>query len=146
MLIVTRPYSLQILLNEGLICVSEQELYAAQQLRAEQIRRRDEEKWRQAEQHQRNGQITQEQSESNARTLDKWPEKSSHNLRSLVARSGISSRHTGYQGHRTSGFRTYSTSQPPFRVPYTSIRTRFDSSNRRISHSLDFIHLVFSWN
>ena len=71
MLIVTRPYSLQILLNEGLICVSEQELYAAQQLRAEQIRRRDEEKWRQAEQHQRNGQITQEQSESNARTLDK---------------------------------------------------------------------------
>ena len=63
MLIVTRPYSLQILLNEGLICVSEQELYAAQQLRAEQIRKRDE-----AEQHQRDGQIAQEQSESNART------------------------------------------------------------------------------
>lgn len=66
MLIVTRPYSLQILLDEGLICVSEQELYAAQQLRAEQIRKRDEEKWRQAEQHQRDDQITQEQSESNA--------------------------------------------------------------------------------
>lgn len=51
--------------------VNKQELYAAQQLRAEQIRKRDEEKWRQAEQHQRDGQITQEQSESNARTLDK---------------------------------------------------------------------------
>lgn len=70
MLIVTRPYSLQILLNEGLICISEQELYAAQQLRDEQIRKRDEEKWRQAEQHQRDGQIAQEQRESNARTLD----------------------------------------------------------------------------
>lgn len=65
MLIVTRPYSLQILLNEGLTCVSEQELYAAQQLRAEQIRKRDE-----AEQHQRDSQIAQEQSESNARTPD----------------------------------------------------------------------------
>ena len=91
MLIVTRPYSLQILSNEGLICVSEQKLYAAQQSRAEQIRKRDEDKWRQADQHQRDGQITQEdgqitredgqitqedgqitqeQSESNARTLD----------------------------------------------------------------------------
>lgn len=70
MLIVTRPYSPQILLNEGLICVSEQKLYAAQQLRAEQIRKGDEEKWKQAEQHQRDRQIAQEQSESNARTLD----------------------------------------------------------------------------
>ena len=70
MLIVTRPYSLQILWNEGLMCVSEQELYAAQQSRAEQIRKRDEEGWRQAEQRQRDGQITQKQSESNARSLD----------------------------------------------------------------------------
>jgi hypothetical protein len=69
MLIVTRPYSLQILLNEGLICVSEQELYAAQQSRAEQLRKQDEEKRGQAEQHQRDGQIIQEQSESNARTI-----------------------------------------------------------------------------
>lgn len=43
--------------------VDKQELYAAQQLRAEQIRKRDE-----AEQHQR--QIAQKQSESNARTRD----------------------------------------------------------------------------
>ena len=84
MLIVTRPYSLRILSNEGLIRVSEQKLYAAQQSRAEQIRKRDEDKWRQADQHQRDGQITQEngqitqedgqitreQSEGNARTLD----------------------------------------------------------------------------
>jgi hypothetical protein len=70
MLIVTRPYSPQILLNEGLICVSEQKLYAAQQLRAEQIRKGDEEKWKQAEQRQRDRQIAQEQSESNSRTLD----------------------------------------------------------------------------
>ena len=70
MLIVIRPYSLQTFSNESLICVSEQELYAAQQSRAEQIRKRDEERWRQAEQHQRDCQITQQQSESNARVLN----------------------------------------------------------------------------
>lgn len=48
--------------------VDKQELYTAQQLRAEQIRKRDEEKWRQAEQRRRNDQIKQEQNESNART------------------------------------------------------------------------------
>ena len=67
MLIVTRPYSFQILSNEGLICVSEQELYAAQQSRAEQIRKRDE---RDGDKPSGDDQIMQEQSEGNARSLD----------------------------------------------------------------------------